>query len=162
LSPIAHHDPVQWLTTMHVNVNAPFLLTRHLLGLLRCGTEPAILFAADGEQREPKAYWGAYAVAKHALAGFATVLAEEHGPTRGLRVCTLEFGPLATGLRQAAYPGENPRRWPAPERVANAFVYALGPEGRDLHGRTLQVLARKCDDLGKFQADPAPDIDGAD
>jgi len=43
-SPIAHYDVPTWLKVMHVNVNAPFILTRTLLPLLEKSTDPSIVF----------------------------------------------------------------------------------------------------------------------
>ena len=64
--PIEHYPANEWLTLMHVNVNAQFLMTRELLPLLRASDDASIIFTSSGVGRKGRAYWGGYAVTKFA------------------------------------------------------------------------------------------------
>ncbi|MEE8237547.1 MAG: SDR family NAD(P)-dependent oxidoreductase, partial [Gammaproteobacteria bacterium] len=44
LSPIEHYDIGLWQRVIHTNLNAPFILTRCLMPLLRCSEDASVLF----------------------------------------------------------------------------------------------------------------------
>jgi NAD(P)-dependent dehydrogenase (short-subunit alcohol dehydrogenase family) len=139
LAPVELYDIETWYRVMQANLSAPFLLTRACLPLLRKSGETSIIFSADRVGRQGRAYWGAYGVSKFGLEGLMQILAHETENTTGVRVNSLDPGAVRTGLRRAAYPGEDANQLPMPEDVVNAFLYLLGPESRHLHGRTLIV-----------------------
>ncbi|MGH8231157.1 MAG: SDR family NAD(P)-dependent oxidoreductase, partial [Steroidobacteraceae bacterium] len=64
LAPIEQYDVPTWCRVLHVNLTAAFALTQVLLPLLRAASDASIVFTASGVGREPRAYWGAYAVSK--------------------------------------------------------------------------------------------------
>ena len=139
LSPIEQYDPQRWQQVVHANLHAPFLITRALLPLLRRAPDAAVLFLSDAVARRGRAYWGAYACAGHAREGLVQVLADEVETNTGIRVNSLDPGPLRGALRAQAYPGEDPGRWPPPQAVVPACLYLLGPDGKDLRGQALTV-----------------------
>lgn len=138
-SPIEFYPEQQWQEVMQVNVNAAFLLTRSLLPLLAKSADARVLFTASSVGREGRAWWGAYAVSKFAVEGLMQTLAAEVGTTTSIRVNSLNPGGTRTAMRAAAYPGENPDTMPTPESLMPVYLYLLGPEGRDVHGRALNV-----------------------
>jgi len=133
-SPILHYDVPTWLKVMHVNVNAPFLLTRTLLPLLAESTDPSIVFTTSGVSVKGRAYWGAYAVSKFADEGLMQVLADELATDRPIRVNSVNPGALRSPMRAMAYPGEDPMRLKTANEVLGPFVYLLGPAGRGVTG----------------------------
>ena len=141
LSPIEHHDPELWARAIQVDLNAPFLLTRACLPLLRAAPDPAILFVSDTVGRAPRAYWGAYGVAKAGIEALAAILADELEANTRVRVATLDPGPMRTGLRRIAYPGEEPAAVPPPEAAVPACLWFLGPDGAAARGRRLAARA---------------------
>jgi NAD(P)-dependent dehydrogenase (short-subunit alcohol dehydrogenase family) len=76
LGPIEHQAFDGWLSTMRVNLLAPFGLTRSLLPLLRAAPDASVVFTLTRGE-DPKAYWGAYAVTKAGLSALLTILADE-------------------------------------------------------------------------------------
>jgi NAD(P)-dependent dehydrogenase (short-subunit alcohol dehydrogenase family) len=58
LAPVQHQDTQTWLETLHVNLTAPYLLTRSCLALLKQQTSASIIFTTD--EHKDKAYWSAY------------------------------------------------------------------------------------------------------
>ena len=46
-SPVLHYDVPTWMKVMHVNVNAPFILTRTLLPLLDRSDDASIVFTTS-------------------------------------------------------------------------------------------------------------------
>jgi NAD(P)-dependent dehydrogenase (short-subunit alcohol dehydrogenase family) len=136
-APIEHQDVVKWLRTMHVNVNAPFILTRTLIPLLRASADASVVFVTSEVARRGRAYWGAYAASKFAADGLMQVLADELDGPIPIRVNSVDPGPMRTRLREQAYPGEDPASVPAPSSALGPLLSLLGPEGRGTTGRCL-------------------------
>jgi NAD(P)-dependent dehydrogenase (short-subunit alcohol dehydrogenase family) len=132
LQPASDIEADNWLRGMHVNVSAPFLLTQACLPLLREAKQASVVFVLDDPERMGRAYWGAYGVAKQALAGLVAILRDEWESTR-VRAQALLPAPMRTPLRGAAYLGENALDLPPPDAAANAVVYLLGDEGPAVH-----------------------------
>lgn len=139
LTPIANYDLELWYRTLQVNLNAPFLLTHALLGLLNRSTDASIVFTADQVSEQGQAYWGAYAVAKGGADTLMKILANELETNTAIRVNSLDPGRVRTALTQKAYPGRDPAAWAAPEAVLNAYLYLLGPDSRGITGQRFRA-----------------------
>lgn len=146
LATVQQGDPRAWAEVFQTNVHAPYLLTRACVGLLRDSAAKhagaGIVFTSCALGRRGRAYWGAYAASKFALEGFAQVLGDELDaqgvdPNTLVRVCTFDPGPLRTGLRATAYPGEDPAKVPPAGSVSHAYVYLMSPKAAHLHGQAL-------------------------
>lgn len=138
LRTIEQSKPFDWLRTQQVDLNAPVMLTRACLPLLRAAGDAAVVFVFDDPARVGKAYWGSYGVAKFALAGFASILHDENssGP---LRVHGLLPAPMRTTLRRMAYFGEDALARPTPDGTGAAVAFLLGAEAGSLRGKTLDL-----------------------
>ena len=133
LSPIDHYDVPTWCRVLHVNLTAPFILTRTLLPLLRRSTGASIVFTSSGAGRRGYAYWGAYAASKFGTEGLMQVLAQELEQTP-IRVNSLNPGPVATALRLQAFPAEDRSRLVEPAAVTAPYLFLLGPAGAGTNG----------------------------
>ena len=136
LSPVEHYSADEWATTLRVILTGPFLLTQPLLHLLGRAPDPSITFVSDGVGAEPTAYWGAYAVSKAGLEAFAQVLGQET-EQQGIRINTVEPGPVQTGLYQEAFPAADPSGWIEPGDLAPLFLELAAPRGAPAHGQRL-------------------------
>lgn len=135
LTPIEYYDPNLWLETVHVNVNAPFFLTRACLPVMKKSSDASIVFSSAAVGREGRAYWGAYGISKFAIEGMTQILARELDAFPSMRVNSLDPGPTRTRLRAAAYPGEDPHRLPEPEELMATYLFLLGPDSRGITGQ---------------------------
>ena len=106
LTPIEQYDVPMFMRVMHVNVTAAFVLTQHLLPLLRASKDAAVLFTSSGVGKRGRAYWGAYSISKFAVEGFTQVLAHELEGTTPVRVNIIDPGKVRTSMRRQAYPSE--------------------------------------------------------
>ena len=139
LAPLAHLEPEDWLRTVHVNLTAPFLITRACLPLLQRVPDAAVVFVADALGRHPRAYWGAYAVSKSGVESLARVLADEVESAGTPRVVCLNPGPMRTALRRGAFPAEAPDAAPDPDAVAGGILFALDPAAPIAHGASADI-----------------------
>ena len=125
LCPLDNYDLNTWQRVMHVNFTSAYLLTRACLPLLRDADNGSIIFTTADVARESRAYWGAYAVAGHALEGLAQVWTRELSGERPVSVNTIDPGIVATRLRQSIYPGEDPSTLRQPDDVVPLYIYVL-------------------------------------
>ena len=141
LGPIEHYSPEGWQELIQVNVNAPFLLTRALVPLVRRTASDhghaAVVFTSSGVGRRGRAYWGGYSVSKFAIEGLNQVLADELDGASGVRVNSLNPGPVRTGMRAKAFPAEDPETLITPGEVARAWLWLL--DARAVHGEALDA-----------------------
>jgi len=137
--PIESAGYASWEQVMQVNVNAQFLLTRHLLPLLQAAPAASIVFTSSGVGRIGRAFWGAYAVSKFATEGFMQVLADELENTSNIRVNSLNPGATNTAMRRGAYPGETPTANPAPEEIMPVYLYLMGDDSIGVTGQAFSV-----------------------
>lgn len=140
LSPVEHTPPDDWLTALHVNLGAPFLLVQACLPLLRERAAAAVVFTVNDPASVGRAYWGGYGVAQAGLVQLAAVLADELGEGP-VRVHAIDPGPMRTPLRQKVWFSEDPAGVPGPEAAAAAITGLLGPQGIALAGRLLHLQA---------------------
>jgi len=105
---------------------------------LRKSGDAAVVFVLDDPDRTGKAFWGGYGVAKHALAGLASIVHEET-ESGGVRTHALLPGPMRTVLRRAAYYGEDTLRHPEPDYAAAYVAWMLSPAAAAMRGKTLDL-----------------------
>jgi NAD(P)-dependent dehydrogenase (short-subunit alcohol dehydrogenase family) len=139
VTPVGQYEPGIWGRVLHVNLNAPFLLTRACLPLLADGPDASVVFTSASVGRQPRAYWGAYAVAYAGVEALARVLADELEGAGRVRVNTLDPGRVRTPMHAQAYPGEPPECRPPPEHVVPAYLYLLGPDSRGVTGQAFSA-----------------------
>jgi NAD(P)-dependent dehydrogenase (short-subunit alcohol dehydrogenase family) len=120
---------------LHVNLTAPFILTQVLLPSLRKSPDASVVFVSSGVVRSPRAFWGAYAVAKTGLESVRTLWAQELEGEPNIRVNSINPGRMRTPMRAAAYPAEDPNTLPTPASVTGPFLYLLSAQGRGTDGQ---------------------------
>ena len=139
-SPIEHYDIGLWQKVIHVTLNAPFILTRCLMPLLRLSEDASVLFTTSGVGNRGRAYWGAYCVSKFGIEGLAQTPGDELENTR-IRVNCINPGGTRTEMRRAAYPAEDPDTLPEPETLTGPYPYLLGPDSRGLNTERIDAQA---------------------
>lgn len=132
--PIDIYDSELWYRVMQVNLNAPFLLTKACIPLLRKSSSARVVFTADDKS---SAYWGAYGVAKAGQLSLMQILADEL-ESKNIPVNAVIPGPIRTRIRTMAYPAEDMRKLTRPEEITDAFVYLLSDRITDT-GKTFRL-----------------------
>src|SRR5277367_6577249 len=134
-TPLEQYDVPTWCRVLHVNLTAPFILTQVLLPALRKSTDASIIFVSSGVVKNPRPFWGAYAVSKTGLESVRSMLSEEIEGEENIRVNSIDPGRMRTGMRSAAYPAEDPNTLPSPVSVTGPFLYLLSTQGRGVKGK---------------------------
>ena len=141
LGPIEHQAFDEWLSTLRVDLLAPFGLTRALLPLLRAARDGSVVLTLDTRGQDPKAYWGAYAVAKAGLSALLAILADEWENTPQLRVNGVVPGPMRSPLRAQTHPGDDGSRLPAPDAFVPLYLYLLAGQPKAESGHVIDAQA---------------------
>ena len=140
MAPMAHSDPEIFERTLQVNLTSVWHQLRTFDPLLRAAPAGRAVLVTSGAALGARPYWGAYAVSKAGLESMGRAWAAESEQTN-LRINLLDPGAVATAMRAAAYPGEDPASLPGPQEIAPAFLRLLSPDcpyhGERLHARDL-------------------------
>lgn len=139
LTPIANYDIELWYRILQVNLNAPFMLTQAVLGLLNRSADASIVFTTDQVGVEGHAYWGAYGVAKGGVQTLMKLLASELETNTNIRINSIDPGRVRTELTLRAYPGRDPEEWANPDAILTPYLYLLGPDSKGITGQTYRA-----------------------
>jgi NAD(P)-dependent dehydrogenase (short-subunit alcohol dehydrogenase family) len=124
-TPFEHSDTETWFKTMQVNLNGPYLLTRHCIGLLKESSHASLIFMTDDKLG---AYWDAYAISKQAINGMMQTLAAEYEGSN-LFVNAINPGPSKTALQIRAFPASNKNdTLPVPSKYKSLFLYLMSDD----------------------------------
>ena len=140
LSPLTHITTEAWQEVLDVNLTANWRLLRTLDPLLRAADAGRAIFVSSGAAAAKAAYWGPYSVSKAALEALVKTYAHELESTN-VRVNIINPGPIRTGMRAKAFPGEDPMTLATPEDIAPMFV-ELAQEGFTANGKVFNFADR--------------------
>lgn len=146
LSPLGHISPKDFEKAMATNVTANWRLIRSLDLLLRQSDAARVLFMTGAHAHSCTAYWGIQAVTKAALEALARTYANETLKTN-VKINLADPGPVRTGLRAKAMPGEDPEKIAKPEDVVPSLLKLLGPDVAE----TGKLYDRLKDEILDFQ-----------
>jgi 3-oxoacyl-[acyl-carrier protein] reductase len=132
-----------WERVLHVNLTAPFLLTREVLPHMIARRQGRIVNIASTASTQGYLHQSAYCASKHGLLGFGRSLAIEAKP-HNVHVHTLCPGGVDTDLIKGTYLGERLKGQPMinPEDIAEMVLFLLRqPDNIDL----AEVVVRRFD-----------------
>ncbi|MEO0413104.1 MAG: SDR family NAD(P)-dependent oxidoreductase [Pseudomonadota bacterium] len=141
LTPLTHMAPKQWDGEIAVNLSANWRLLRSFDPLLRAAPAGRAVFFSSGAARNPKPYWGAYAVAKAGLETLVEIYAAEVQNVSAIKANLINPGPMRTDMRAGAMPGEDPMSLPHPDQITPLLEKLVDPE-LDETGKLFTFRAR--------------------
>ncbi len=112
----------EWLSTLAVNITAPFLLTQKLAPRMPAGSSIVNILSVAAKSGFPG--WSSYCMSKFALEGLSQSIRGELRP-RGIRVINIYPAATSTDIWQGAE-GNWPReKMMSPKEVGEAVAFAL-------------------------------------
>lgn len=126
LSPLGHIAPKDFQELLDINVTANFRFLRSLDPLLKKSDAGRVIIVSSGSTGKAKAYWGGYMMSKAAVENLALTYANEN-LQNAIKSNVINPGPIRTGMRAKAAPGEDAATLPAPEDIAKLFVELASP-----------------------------------
>ncbi|WP_336659802.1 SDR family oxidoreductase [Leucobacter sp. USHLN153] len=139
-------DAAEWSQQFAVNVQAPALITRAALPLLRAASA-TVVFIGSGASTRPVGGSAVYSATKHALRATADVLRIDEEPHR-VRVVTIAPGQTDTDMLRRNIPEDQytPERYIRPESVAATVRFVVEAPAdvqiTDIAVRPRQEIAR--------------------
>ncbi|HEX7026131.1 MAG TPA: YciK family oxidoreductase [Gammaproteobacteria bacterium] len=134
-TPIRHYPVDVWQKVMHVNLTAPFMLTRVCLDLLQQSQNSRVIFTTH---RMDTAYWGAYGISKAAIESLMKILADELENSQ-TTVNAIEPGEVQSPMMARTFPGKNIGALPAIDSILPAYLYLMGPDSSDVNGKIIEA-----------------------
>jgi len=126
LTPIHQYDPDVWEEVIAVNLTANQRLVRSMDPLLRLSDAGRAIFVSSSAAHNFRPFWGAYAVSKAALDAMVRCYAAENVRSK-LRINIINPGATRTGMRAAAFPGEDPLSLKTPKDLVSLFLELASP-----------------------------------
>lgn len=126
LSPLPHITSDAFAEVIDTNLTANWRLMRSLEPLLRRSDAGRAIFVSSGAAQSNMAYWGPYSAAKAGLEALARTWAAELASTP-VRVNIINPGPIRTGMRAKAFPGEDANTLKTPEDIVPLFLKLAEP-----------------------------------
>lgn len=137
--PLDLHDLDAWMLHARVNLAIPFALTRACMPLLKRAQDASVVFLTESHAVQPRAYWGAFATTKSALATAIDIWQQEHEAQPHIRFNLLLPGPVASPMRAKSHPGEVSSQLPHLQTLGNSLIYLIGPDSRQTRGKLLSL-----------------------
>lgn len=137
-----------WEDVINVNLNGVFYFTHEVLKYMIPQGSGSIIMVSSSVGRKGRARWGAYAVSKFGVEGLVQVLADELKDT-GIRVNSVNPGPLATRMRKQAYPNEDQSKLKKPEDILDIFIYLASDESAGITGMQFDAQDFKLSEIQK-------------
>ena len=149
--PVESLDSGSWTRTFDVNIHGQFYCVKHALGMLRQGTDPAIINLSSAAGRLGMAGRSAYSASKWAVVGFTKTLAIELGPegiranaicpgaVDGPRIQSVMLGRPAEEILAVYNNQSSMQRMVTAEDIANMAVFSASPMARNVNGQVLAV-----------------------
>ena len=122
---------------MQVNFKSQFLMTQCLIPVLKKSESASVIYSSSSVGRKAKAFWGAYAISKFTTEALVQIWASEHENISKIRFNAVNPGATRTKMRAQAYPAENPRNLPTPEKVILPYIYLLSADSHCISGQSL-------------------------
>lgn len=138
LTPLEHYDIKTWFKLMQINLNAPFIMTKACIPLLRTAEHATLLFTLADQGLTGKAYWGAYGVTKFGLNGLMQTWADEL-ENSNIHVAGINPGDVATRLYKAAYPARDLHQIPRPDAIVDDYLQLLAEPEQSSYGQVMQA-----------------------
>lgn len=139
LTPLEHFNIQTWYQVLQVNLNSCFLLTQATLPLLKRASTASVAFTLTRLNTQPKANWGAYAVASAGLESMMRMLAAECENITNVRVNAIRPDKINTALYIAAYPGIDRSTLIEPNTITEPYVHLMSDQSLHLTGRIIDA-----------------------
>lgn len=137
LTPLEMYDPITFEEVMHINLQAPFMLTQALYPLLMSAQSGSVIFTSSGVGAKVRAFWGAYALSKQGIEGMSDIFTQETEHHTALRFNVINPGATRTNMRAHAFPGEDPMTLKTPDDIMSPYVYLMTDEASGVKGQVI-------------------------
>jgi len=137
IAPVQHQDPTTWLETLHINLSAPYFLTRACLPLMQKYDHASIIFTTDSHK--DTAYWAGYGISKAGIESLSKQLADELESDGRVRVNCIDPGKVRTELYARIFPAIDPSSIPNADDITSPYLYLMGQDSITTNGEIIKA-----------------------
>jgi NAD(P)-dependent dehydrogenase (short-subunit alcohol dehydrogenase family) len=124
LMPLSHMTPRLGEAIIATNLTATWRVIRSMEPLLLQAPNARAIFFSSGVAANPRAFWGLYAATKAATESLVKCWADEVD-FKKVVATILNPGPVATAMRNKAFPGEDQSTLPPPAALSSLILSLL-------------------------------------
>jgi NAD(P)-dependent dehydrogenase (short-subunit alcohol dehydrogenase family) len=137
-----HETPVEtWDSMMSLNARTAFVVSQAVVPLMMGQGRGVIIHIGARPGLKGAANAAAYSASKAAVIRLTESLSAELRDS-GINVNCIVPGTIDTPQNREAMPNADPRRWVAPDSLADVILFLASPAARDIHGATIPVYGR--------------------
>ncbi|MBI3910951.1 MAG: SDR family oxidoreductase [Armatimonadetes bacterium] len=136
--PVIEMTLAEWEGTVAANLRTAFLCTRAFAPSMRARGGGVIINLSSRSSHRGKPDYGPYAAAKAGINNLTEALAAELKPYH-IRVVAIAPGGVATRMRAAYLPDEDPSKVMQPDTVADVAVFLASDAARGISGAVVDV-----------------------
>ena len=125
MSNIENYDLVTWENVLKVNLTSAFILSKHLIPLMKSSLVPRIIFTTSSVGRNAKAFWGAYSVSKAGINALSEILSDELETISNMKVFNFDPKATQTSMRSLAFPAEDRDSQKKPDFLIEYYLWML-------------------------------------
>ena len=146
MSNIENYDLVTWENVLKVNLTSAFILSKHLIPLMKSSLVPRIIFTTSSVGRNAKAFWGAYSVSKAGINALSEILSDELETISNMKVFNFDPKATQTSMRSLAFPAEDRDSQKKPDSLIEYYLWMLSEKSnssKEIHIEFGQKLKTK-------------------
>lgn len=126
LGPLTHVTPREAQNIIDINMVATFRLLASMTPLLAMAPNGRAIFLTSSVGQNPRANWGLYGATKAGMENMIKAWSQEQS-LNNIVASLLNPGPIATGMRRKAYPGEDQSKMPWPKDLSSIILELMSP-----------------------------------
>jgi len=130
-----------WNFLMDLNARSAFNLAHGVVPIMKRQGSGAIIHIGARAALKSDAHVGVYAASKAALLRLSESMAAELLDS-GIRVNCVLPSTIDTEANRKAMPAADPKKWVAPESIAEVILFLCSPAARDISGAQIPVYGR--------------------
>lgn len=127
LGPVTHVTPREAQNIIDINMVATFRLLASMTPLLAMAPHGRAIFMTSGVAQNPRANWGLYGATKAGMENMIKAWSMEQS-LNNIVATLLNPGPIATGMRRKAFPGEDQTNMPWPKDLSSLILELMSPK----------------------------------
>ncbi|MCY7387774.1 MAG: SDR family NAD(P)-dependent oxidoreductase [Burkholderiales bacterium] len=135
--PLELHNLDMWQQHARIHLAVPAAMTKACMPLLKRAPDASVIYLTETHAVDAKAFWGAFAATKSALASLTAIWADEMEGQTKVRFNLCLPGPVASPMRNKSHPGEVAAQLRPAESLARYFLYLAGADSAFLSGAQL-------------------------
>lgn len=129
----------QWQNLLKVNTIVPFAINQACLPLLKDSPDASVILVGESHAGLGNAYWGGFAISKHALENYLKIQTSEWENYSNLRINLVIPGAVNSPQRSKTHPAEDKTLIPQMESLEKDYIFLMSSESKETKGSIIYI-----------------------